>query len=117
MAKPPIKPKEITQERILDKQQLQWLEEDVEQAGGEEEYLISKGAISMRGGVRSVVMNADGTIPYNQLSKELKQLADYKRRRQAAEDAETLRTTGVDMRKERVNRIFKGFRDPIKRVE
>lgn len=111
MAKQGEKPKEVSMFRTLDKQEIKWLQEDIDKAGGEDQWLVAEEAIVIRpDGSRAVVMTGGGKIPYNECKNKLEQLYAHKARIQFAEDHEIFRKTGIDQRSERMKRVFLNFR-------
>ncbi|MDQ3158792.1 MAG: hypothetical protein M3P98_01480 [bacterium] len=103
--------KELEEFTKLTRQELKALDTEVKKAGGHEAYLILKRAIRVVDGQLRILQHEDGSMPYQKCSEELKQLDDYLTRKQAAEDYEEERLTGVNPRAERMRKIMQDARD------
>lgn len=91
---------------MLTPDEVRALAQKVEAAGGNDAYCIQVGALRRRNGQLFVIVKDDGTVPYVDLSRHLKQVDDYRARKQAAEDFEVERLTGINPRNERYRKFF-----------
>ena len=98
------------------------LAREIDEAGGNDQWLVKKKAIYFRQsgpykGTLVVVQNDDGTIPYDDLSRQIKQVDEYRERKQYAEDMEEERRTGINPRPERMKKLFADAKNVTKALK
>lgn len=75
--------------------QLDLIEREIFTAGGEQKWLIAKGALKrINENEMAVVMKSDGSIPYTELAEQARQVMDRKSRREYAERMRIYQQTG-----------------------